>query len=145
MNTELEVELHRQVTILSEKGNALVDAGRLDEALEAFISALELLPEPVTKWEAATWLLTALGDTLFFKGDYENAKQALQDAMHCPGAIGNPFIHLRLGQVQLELGNERRAADELTRALMGGGDEIFENQDPKYRRWLAQYLNTSRE
>jgi hypothetical protein len=32
--------------------------------------------------------------------------------MHCPGAIGNPFIHLRLGQAQFELGNLEPASGE---------------------------------
>ena len=31
-------------------------------------------------------------------------RTALQEAMHCPGAIGNPFLHLRLGEVLLNLG-----------------------------------------
>lgn len=56
--------------------------------------------------------------------------------MHCPGAIGNPFVHLRLGQAQFELGDMTRAADELARAYMGAGDEIFEEQDPKYLAFL---------
>jgi hypothetical protein len=50
--------------------------------------------------------------------------------------FGNPFIHLRLGQAQLELGNEERAADELMRAFMGGGHEIFESDDQKYLDFL---------
>lgn len=57
--------------------------------------------------------------------------------MHCPGAIGNPFIHLRLGQAQLELGNTDRAADELMRAYMGGGLEIFAMEDERYLDFLA--------
>ena len=57
--------------------------------------------------------------------------------MHCPDAIGNPFIHLRLGQCQFELGNPDRSADELMRAYMGGGPEIFGNDDPKYLEFLS--------
>ena len=36
---------------------------------------------------------------------------------------GNPFLRLRLGQVQVELGALDEAADNLTRAYMGGGRE----------------------
>ncbi|MGB7380321.1 MAG: hypothetical protein WA959_27700 [Rivularia sp. (in: cyanobacteria)] len=39
--------------------------------------------------------------------------------MHCPGAVGNPFIHLILRQAQFELGNFDRAKDNLARAYMG--------------------------
>ena len=52
--------------------------------------------------------------------------------MHCPNAIGNPFIHLRLGQVQYELDDFERAKDELARALILGGSGIFEEEDLKY-------------
>ncbi len=45
---------------------------------------------------------------------------------------GNPFILLRLGQTYFELGNMKKAADELVRAYMGVGTEIFEGEDPKY-------------
>lgn len=60
--------------------------------------------------------------------------------MHCPGAIGNPFLHLRLGQCQLELGNNDQAADELTRAYMAEGTTIFQDEDPKYLAFLKTQL-----
>jgi hypothetical protein len=56
--------------------------------------------------------------------------------MRCTGAIGNPFLHLRLGQVQFELGNHARAADELSRSYMGAGSEIFAKDDEKYFNFL---------
>lgn len=60
-------------------------------------------------------------------------------AMQCPAAIGNPFLHLRLGQCQFELGNLDRAADELARAYMGAGADIFEGAD-KYFAFLKTRL-----
>ena len=51
--------------------------------------------------------------------------------------LGNPFLHLRLGQSQYELGELDRAADELMRAYMGAGEDIFVSEDPKYRAFLA--------
>src|SRR5258708_33716968 len=77
-------------------------------------------------------ILTALGETYFLQREYEKALEALADAMHCPNAIGKPYIHLKLGQTQFELGNMRRAKDELVRAYMGAGKEIFDDEDPKY-------------
>ena len=38
---------------------------------------------------------------------------------------------------RFELGNEPRAADELMRAYMGAGPEIFADEDPKYIEFLA--------
>jgi len=59
--------------------------------------------------------------------------------MRCPDAIGNPFLHLRLGQCQFELGELDRAADELARAYMGAGAKIFEGGD-KYFSFLKTRL-----
>ena len=101
---------------------------------------MALLPEPKTQWQACTWLLSAIGDANFLGGNYEQAKVALSDAMHCPGAIGNPFIHLRLGQTQFELGNRSRAADELARAYMAEGKDIFSAENPKYFEFLKTVL-----
>ena len=84
----------------------------------------------------------AIGDANFESRNYEHAKAALSDAMHCPGAIGDPFIHLRLGQCQFELGNLPRANDELARAYMGGGKEIFDAEDPKYFSHLKTVATT---
>ena len=104
-------------------------------------AAFDALPEPQTQFEAATWLLGSIGDANFQIADFEAGRDNLANAMHCPGAIGNPFLHLRLGQCQLELGDEDRAADELTRAYMGAGHEIFEEEDPKYFTFLKTRLD----
>lgn len=138
---ELSDRLSSEINQLSEFGNAAVDAGNFLKAVGKFESALALLPEPVTEWEAATWLLTAIGESHFFAENYKDAYRALSQAMHCPGGIGNPLIHLRLGQVQLEMGNDVLAADELTRAYMGGGKEIFEREDPKYFTFIKARLD----
>lgn len=53
--------------------------------------------------------------------------------LHCPGAIGNPSIHMRLGQVEFELGNLERVAEELARAYLQQGQNVSASEDPKYR------------
>ena len=55
----------------------------------------------------------------------------------CPGGLGNPLVHLRLGQAFYEIGDRDRAADELMRAYMGAGAEIFETRECKYLDFLA--------
>ncbi|WP_211168490.1 tetratricopeptide repeat protein [Azoarcus indigens] len=137
---ELSDAVYERITQLSKEGDDLADNGRFREAVERYLQALELVPDPKTDWEASTWLLAAIGDANFNSKNYEHASAALNDAMHCPGAIGNPFIHLRLGQSQFELGNIDRANDELARAYMGAGKEIFANEDPKYFAHLKTVL-----
>jgi tetratricopeptide (TPR) repeat protein len=136
----LPYAIHEEVTRLSADGDLLAEEGEYGEAVAKYIEALELVPEPRTEWEASTWLLTAIGDACFLAGGYPQARNALSDAMLCPGAIGNPFIHLRLGQAQLKLGNEERAADELARAYLKEGVAIFEDEDPKYLAFVKSKL-----
>ena len=118
---ELDDSIYDQVRELCDHGDRLADDGRLADALQAFWSAWDLLPEPRTAWDAATWILAAIGDVNFQQGDFGAGRDNLTTAMHCPDAIGNPFLHLRLGQCQFELGNMDRAADELARARLLGG------------------------
>ena len=89
-----------------------------------------------TEWAAATWILGAIGDANFFSDDFDAGRDNLSMAMRCPDAVGNPFLHLRLGQCCFEVGEVDRAADELGRAYMGEGKEIFEDEDPKYFEFL---------
>jgi tetratricopeptide (TPR) repeat protein len=130
----------KEIERLSLAGNRLLDERDFTGAYNHFIEALELLPDPKSKWSEATWLFAALGDVYFLSQGYSQALQAFTDAMHCPGALGNPFLHLRLGQCQLEAGNLDRAADELARAYMGAGLGIFQQDDPKYFEFLKTRL-----
>ena len=140
MTDQLPGELHEQITSLSEQGNLLAEKESFGEARTIWQQAWDLLPEPREEWEAATWLLTSIGDAYFLEGKYADALDPLQRAVFCPGGLGNPFLHLRLGQVQFELGNMARAKDELARAFMGGGDEVFDGDDPKYWRFIREIL-----
>ena len=133
---ELSDETHAQIQQLCAEGDQLAEAKRYADALKPYWAAWDLLPEPQTDWEAATWILVAIGDANFLGGDFVAGRDNLSQAMHCPDAIGNPFIHLRLGQCQFELQALDRAADELMRAYMGAGPDIFKDEDPKYLQFL---------
>ncbi len=137
---QLSDDVHGRVVDLCEKGDRLMEERDLSGAMAAYERALELLPDPKEDWEAATWILTALGDAYFQRREHAKARDTLTRAMRCPGAIGNPFVHLRLGQAHLELKEIDRAKDELARAYMGGGDEIFAGEDPKFGRFIKEIL-----
>lgn len=137
---DLPDDTYDEVQRLCESGDQLAKAGRYADALDTYWSAFELLPPPSEKWDAATWILAAIGDANFLGGDFEDGRDNLSTAMHCPDAIGNPFLHLRLGQCQLEVGNFDRAADELARAYMGAGEGIFQSEDGKYLAFLKTRL-----
>lgn len=132
---KLTDEIRERIQFLCKKGDELAKQGQYPAALEQYWAAWDLLPEPQTEWEASTWILGAIGDANFLGGDYIAGRDNLSMAMHCPGGIGNPFMHLRLGQCQFELGNLDRAVDEMARAYKGAGSHIFDGAD-KYFAFL---------
>ncbi|QSQ14175.1 tetratricopeptide repeat protein [Myxococcus landrumensis] len=138
--SEIPDEVHERIQALCAEGDALAEKGDPAAALRSFKAAFQLIPEPWLEYEATTWVCTAIGDMLFQLGEFSRARAALVDAVRAPEGLGNPFIHLRLGQCEFELGDLRRAGDELARAYMGGDEELFEEEDPKYLRFLKTLL-----
>lgn len=124
--------LYDEIDQLCEEGDAHSEEGDFRAALKLYQEAWSLVPEPKTESDAATWILSALGDTHFLLKEYESGLSALTRAVSCPDGLGNPFIHLRLGQCHFETGNMEGAWSELSKALEGAGEEIFEDEDPKY-------------
>lgn len=135
---ELDDQLHQQIVKLSKAGDECMEQENYAIAIDKFREAFNLIPAPFENWDASIWVLTSLGEAYYFDGQYVQAHAALAKVMHVPGALGNPLIHLRLGEVQFELGNTKRAADELLRAYMGAGEEIFEDEDEKYFDFLKE-------
>lgn len=124
----------------AQQGEEQLSAGDYRAAYKHFSEALQLLPDPAEQWNATGWLLVALGECAMGVGNFEAAEAPLSDAMWCPGTIGNPWVHLRLGQARFELGKLEAAGDELARAYMGGGREVFEGQDVKYFSLVEELL-----
>jgi tetratricopeptide (TPR) repeat protein len=133
---ELDPATHEEIKRLCRMGDALAEQRKYDEAIAEYTKAWNLVPEPASEWAASTWILAAVADAYFLAGYDTSAKEALEYAMICPGAVGNPFLHLRLGQVLFEKNELDRSADELMRAYMAGGEEVFELEDPKYLSFL---------
>jgi tetratricopeptide (TPR) repeat protein len=137
---ELDDTVHDKIKSLCSEGDKFAEQRDFPRALELYWSAWDLLPEPKTEWDAATWILAAIGDANFLGGDFGAGRDNLSNVMRCPDAIGNPFLHFRLGQCHFELGDLDKSADELTRALMGAGEAIFQENDPKYWAFLKTRL-----
>ena len=142
--TRLTSKTYTAIREKAEEGERRMAAGDFRGAFDHFVAALKLLPLPKERWNASAWLLVALGENAIRAGNFEAAEGPLTDAMLCPGTIGNPWVHLRLGQVRFELGQKDRAGDELARAYMGGGREVFEGQDVKYFALVEKVLRLNR-
>ncbi|MCL9657286.1 tetratricopeptide repeat protein [Pseudomonas protegens] len=140
VSEELSAALHEEIKSFCDVGDQLADLERYEEAIAQYNKAWLLVPEPKNDWEASTWILAAIADACFLSGYKTSAREALQYAMTCPGGVGNPFLHMRLGQVLLDDGHEDNAADELMRAYMGAGQEIFQKEEPKYFNFLKSRM-----
>ncbi|MGE8678547.1 MAG: tetratricopeptide repeat protein [Achromobacter marplatensis] len=135
-NFEMNADLYLAIQDFCSKGDRLANEREFDAAISSYNSAWELIPEPKNEWEASTWVLGAIADACFLGGYMGSAEEALEYAMTCPGGVGNPFLHLRFGQVLYERGKMERATQELMRAYMGEGEDIFLVEDKKYLDFL---------
>jgi tetratricopeptide (TPR) repeat protein len=138
--SQISDAMQAQVDQLCAQGDVHADLSQFSDALNWYWAAWDLLPEPKIKCQAATSILAAVGDANFLGRDFIAGRDNLCTVMHCPGAIGIPFLHLRLGQCQYELGEHAKAIDELMRAYLGGGAELFDEEDPKYLDYLEANL-----
>jgi len=140
MQKVLDKSIYDKIKLLCADGDGLMERNEFQQALTKYNAALKLVPDPFAMWEAATWIFVAIGDAHFQSGNMNDAYTAFCKATNCPNGIGNPFIHLRLGEIQFELGNGILAADELARAYMSGGSKIFAGEPEKYFDLVNQKL-----
>ncbi len=121
-------------------------ANQLDKAYNYYSDAWETLCEdrPEHKPEEAFWLMMSWANSVFAAQDYEQCYEIMGEAYaifkDMGLVVGNPFFHLRVGQSAYELAetDEQRfdqsgqAIDNLARALITGGIEIFAGEDDRY-------------
>ena len=121
-------------------------AGMLDrqnlrqQAIDVYETAYALIPEPRQESELAMAALCNIGELHYLDGKWQLAYEDFCEAVKCKEGLGNPQIHLRLGQLRYERGELERAADEFMRAYMGAGDTIFAGEDPKYFELIRPHL-----
>jgi len=132
----LSEELNKKIEQLVAEGNVLVDEDDYVSALDKFEDALDLIPNPKNSWEEALWIYASIGDMQVFTEDYESAAENFFNALNCPDAQENSFLHLRLGQALFELDDKEKALDHLLKAYDIDGEEIFDDEDHKYFEYL---------
>jgi hypothetical protein len=67
---DLSDSLHAEIERLCAVGDELAKRQEFTQALQSYWAAWDLLPDPKVQWEAATWILGAVGDANFLSGDY---------------------------------------------------------------------------
>ncbi|MFZ3000829.1 MAG: hypothetical protein WA071_10870 [Undibacterium umbellatum] len=141
MDLQLPDAVYAEITELCKNGELLAKNHEYLSAKQKYTSALRLVPEKHQDWQAATWIYVAIGDMNLKLDDREKAFKCFINAVQCPKGLGNPYIHLRLGQLYFEQNYFEKSIDELTRAYMGGGLDIFMEDDPKYLEFLESRIN----
>jgi tetratricopeptide (TPR) repeat protein len=139
--TQLDENIYNAIASLVSKGNSLTAESRYDDARQAFLEALGLLPAPHTKWPTATWLYMAIGDIYFRQANFEKMRDSFENAIQCPGGETNPFVFLRLGQAYLETGDQGKAGEYLRSAYMGGALAVMQEENPKYLEFLKTKMD----
>jgi len=132
----LSSETINKINSLCDKGDEYAETGNFDNALKEYWNVFSLIPEPKTDYEITGWVLVAIGDTNFISKKFNESVENLTNALHCPGALLNPYLHLRLGQCYFELGSIEMAIDQLYMAYVIEGKSIFIYEDPKYFSFL---------
>lgn len=130
--TALDPALFKKIETICEQGEVQLEDEQYTQAIETFMKAYDLVPDPKIHWNVSTWILTALGDAHFMLGDFAALEEAVGFAMLCPEGAVNPYLHLRLGQAHFELGNMEPAKEQLQKAFEAEGAEIFGDDDSKY-------------
>ena len=141
---ELDDATHLRIEILSEEGNVLLeDDGDWEGAIAKWQSALALVPDPKTDWDAALWLYASIGTAWREGGDAARAQDAFETAYRCPEGHLNPFVLLQLGKTYADSGAEDAATRMLLRAFMLEGEAIFA-EDPPYLDYLRERVDLSK-
>ena len=128
------------VTELISKAGMLDRQNKRQQAIEVYEDAYALIPEPKQKSELAMVALCNIGELHFLDGHWQLAFDDFSEAVKCREGLGNPQIHMRLGQLRYQRGEMERATDEFMRAYMGAGDTLFAGEDPKYFELIQPFL-----
>jgi tetratricopeptide (TPR) repeat protein len=115
------------IETLAEQGDALASMGQRAAAINIYQRAISMLPEPRFQWQAFMWFHTAIGDALYLDAQFEAALPHWVSAI-LSGGLANPFIHMRRGQCLWALGQAQEATNELSRAFLLGGAELFDGE-----------------
>lgn len=140
MSNKLDNNIAIKIKELCAQGDRLLKNKEYKLAKQKYLEALKLVPTPHQDWDTATWIYVAIGDANYFMQEFERMNKCFMNAVQCPNGLGNPFIHLRLGQSFFELNDFEKASDEMVRAYMGAGKEIFDEDDSKYFDFLKTVI-----
>ncbi len=128
------------IQAISAKGYQQYSQKDYPAALRLFYQAWLQLPKPQSDHADAEIILASIGDTYYQMGKYETAIEALRSALACQESDKRSFVLLRLGQSLLDSNQELQAKTYLHRAYRLLGEELFNNELPKYKKAISDLI-----
>ncbi len=135
-NTVLPEKIFSRIKRHTEQGDQMMQAENFNQAVKEYQKAWNLLPEPRQLWQISTWIKVAQSEALITMENYTAAKEKILEGIICPGAVDNPLVHLLLGIACYETGDMDCAGKELQIAYELQGEDIFADEDEKYRQLI---------
>jgi len=136
----LDAELLTQVGDIMWEAHGLHLQGQPEAAIKRYQDALTLMGDKSKASIDATTIYCNIGEVYWLQKSYDKSLYYLGLAVHNEGGLGISIIHLRIGQIRYEQGELKKAQDELTRAYVGGGYSVFEEEDPKYYALIQPHI-----
>jgi len=127
-----DIPINEQLQTLCRQGAKLINLGDYDRAISKYYEALTILPAPIRKGPAATFLNAAIGEAYWKMKDYDRAGEAFGDAFECADGDHNPNIVFRIGQCLVECGHADLSKEYFEMAVRFGGEHLFDEADIKY-------------
>lgn len=136
---QLAPDLAERLTATATTGEEFMNRSAFALAADQYVQALQLVADAQGDWGMTTWLWASLGEARFMARAFDTSAEAFGEALECTGALGTPFLHLRLGQCALEVGDEPAAMAHFSRVHALHGSEAFACEEAKYLEFFQSH------
>lgn len=146
-NSESKIDYYINYPKFSKKEKQLVIEARelvikneLNKAYDIYFNLLNQISDNFMNKRKLRFIKIEIGQIYIYAEKWDAALQAFAEAISDNNSVGNPLLHLRIGQCAYKLNMKQIYEDNLSRALITGGLKIFENEDTEYKEIVLGLL-----
>lgn len=103
-----EQEIYQKIEELCQSGEAAFDDDELESALEYYLEAWDLIPQPRGGYEGTGWVAAAIGEVLFEQEKYKESFDYYEEAYYAIGGKLNPYINFMMGKCLYLLNKKKK-------------------------------------
>ncbi len=111
-----------------EMGDKHFFKGQYIEALKQYQEAEKLIDEE-TDSNLIKKTIIAIGDALYFLGEYDVSRDYFIRAFNYEGEYDNPYVNMRLGQCYCKLGSVDKGRFYILKAYELAGEDYFIDEE----------------